>query len=127
MVVLPVEHLSRDPDQEYFADGITENLTTDLSRISGSFVIARNTAFTYKGKSVDVKRLGRDLGVHYALEGSVQRLGDRVQVSVQLIDTESGAHVWADRFETDRRNLVEAQTEHHSPLPRSPHLTLVHR
>jgi TolB-like protein/class 3 adenylate cyclase/Flp pilus assembly protein TadD len=125
IVVLPFENLSRDPDQEYFADGITENLTTDLSRISGSFVIARNTAFTYKGKSVDVKRLGRDLGVHYALEGSVQRLGDRVQVSVQLIDTESGAHVWADRFETDRRNLVEAQSEITGRLARTLNLELV--
>jgi adenylate cyclase len=125
IVVLPLENLSRDPDQEYFADGITENLTTDLSRISGSFVIARNTAFTYKGKSVDVKRLGRDLGVHYVLEGSVQRLGDRVQVSVQLIDTESGAHVWADRFETDRRNLVEAQSEITGRLARTLNLELV--
>ncbi len=125
IVVLPFENLARDSDQEYFADGITENLTTDLSRISGSFVIARNTAFTYKGKSVDVKRLGRDLGVHYALEGSVQRLGDRVQVSVQLIDTESGAHVWADRFETDRRNLVEAQSEITGRLARTLNLELV--
>jgi len=125
IVVLPFENLSRDPEQEYFADGITENLTTDLSRISGSFVIARNTAFTYKGKSVDVKRLGRDLGVHYVLEGSVQRLGDRVQVSVQLIDTESGAHVWADRFETDRRNLVEAQSEISGRLARTLNLELV--
>ncbi len=125
IVVLPLENLSRDPEQEYFADGITENLTTDLSRISGSFVIARNTAFTYKGKSVDVRRLGRDLGVHYVLEGSVQRLGDRVQVSVQLIDTESGAHVWADRFETDRRNLVEAQSEITGRLARTLNLELV--
>ena len=125
VIVLPFENLSRDPDQEYFADGITENLTTDLSRISGSFVIARNTAFTYKGKSVDVKQLGRDLGVHYVLEGSVQRLGDRVQVSVQLIDTESGAHVWADRFETDRRNLVEAQSEITGRLARTLNLELV--
>jgi adenylate cyclase len=125
IVVLPLENLSHDPDQDYFADGITENLTTDLSRISGSFVIARNTAFTYKGKSVDVKRVGRDLGVHYVLEGSVQRLGDRVQVSVQLIDTESGAHVWADRFETDRRNLVEAQSEITGRLARTLNLELV--
>ena len=105
IVVLPFENLSHDPDQDYFADGITEDLTTDLSRISGSFVIARNTAFTYKGIAVDAKQLGRDLGVRYVLEGSVRRLGDQVQVNVQLIDTESGAHVWADRFETDRRNL----------------------
>jgi len=125
IIVLPFENLSRDPDQDYFADGITEDLTTDLSRISGSFVIARNTAFTYKGKSVDVKQLGRDLGVHYVLEGSVRRLGDQVQVNVQLIDTESGAHVWADRFETDRRNLAEAQSEITGRLARTLNLELV--
>ena len=125
IVVLPFENLSHDPDQDYFADGITEDLTTDLSRISGSFVIARNTAFTYKGKSVDVKQLGRDLGVRYVLEGSVQRLGDQVQVAVQLIDAASGAHVWADRFETDRRNLVEAQSEITGRLARTLNLELV--
>jgi adenylate cyclase len=125
IIVLPFENLSRDPDQDYFADGITEDLTTDLSRISGSFVIARNTAFTYKGKSVDVKQLGHDLGVHYVLEGSVRRLGDQVQVNVQLIDTESGAHVWADRFETDRRNLIQAQSEITGRLARTLNLELV--
>jgi adenylate cyclase len=125
IIVLPFENLSHDPDQDYFADGITEDLTTDLSRIQGSFVIARNTAFTYKGISVDVKRLGRDLGVHYVLEGSVRRLGDQVQVNVQLIDTESGAHVWADRFETDRRNLAGAQSEITGRLARTLNLELV--
>jgi TolB-like protein/Flp pilus assembly protein TadD len=109
-VVLPFENLSRDPDQEYFADGITDDLTTDLSRISGSFVIARNTAFTYKGKAVDVKQIGRELGVHYVIEGSVRRAADRVQANVQLIDAETGAHVWADRFDTDRTSLTEAQS-----------------
>src|SRR5579863_8804109 len=125
IVVLPFENLSHDPDQDYFADGITEDLTTDLSRISGSFVIARNTAFTYKGIAVDAKQLGRDLGVHYVLEGSVRRLGDQVQVNVQLIDAESGAHVWADRFDTDRRNLVEAQSEITGRLARTLNLELV--
>jgi adenylate cyclase len=125
IVVLPFENLSHDPDQDYFADGITEDLTTDLSRISGSFVIARNTAFTYKGIAVDAKQLGRDLRVHYVLEGSVRRLGDQVQVNVQLIDAESGAHVWADRFETDRRNLVEAQSEITGRLARTLNLELV--
>jgi adenylate cyclase len=110
-IVLPFENLSRDPDQEYFADGITDDLTTDLSRISGSFVIARNTAFTYKGKPADVKQIGRELGVRYLIEGSVRRLGDQVQVNVQLIDAEAGAHLWADRFDTDRTNLTEAQNE----------------
>jgi len=110
-VVLPFANLSSDAEQEYFADGITDDLTTDLSRISGSFVIARNTAFTYKGKSVDAKQIGRDLGVRYVIEGSVRRSGNQVQVNVQLIDAETGAHLWADRFDTDRTNLTEAQNE----------------
>jgi TolB-like protein/class 3 adenylate cyclase/Flp pilus assembly protein TadD len=124
-VVLPFENLSRDPDQEYFADGITDDLTTDLSPISGSFVIARNTAFTYKGKPTDVKQIGRELGVRYVIEGSARRSGDQVQVNVQLIDAESGSHVWADRFETDRRNLAEAQSEITGRLARSLNLELV--
>jgi len=124
-VVLPFENLSRDPDQEYFADGITDDLTTDLSRISGSFVIARNTAFTYKGKAVDVKQIGRELGIRYVIEGSVRRAGDQVQVNVQLIDAETGAHLWADRFETDRTNLTEAQSEITGRLARSLNVELV--
>jgi adenylate cyclase len=111
IVVLPFANLSNDPDQEYFADGITDDLTTDLSRISDSFVIARTTAFTYKGKPIDVKQIGHELGVRYVLEGSVRRLGEAVQINVQLIDAESGAHVWADRFDTDRTNLAKAQGE----------------
>jgi adenylate cyclase len=110
-VVLPFENLSKDPDQEYFADGITDDLTTDLSRISGSFVIARTTAFSYKGKAVDVKLIGRELGVGYIIEGSVRRADAQVQVNVQLIDAETGAHLWADRFETDRAGLAKAQDE----------------
>src|SRR6202040_2346221 len=97
-VVLPFANLSKDPDQEYFADGITEDLTSGLSRIPGSFVIARTTAFTYKGKSVDVKQIGRELGARYVIEGSARRSGNQVQVNVQLIDAETGAHLWADRF-----------------------------
>src|SRR5215472_6638457 len=92
IVVLPFTNLSSDPDQEYFADGITDDLTTDLSRISGSFVIARNTAFTYKGKPTDLKQIGRELGIRYVIEGSVRRDGDQVRVNAQLIDAESGAH-----------------------------------
>jgi adenylate cyclase len=111
IVVLPLTNLSNDPDQEYFVDGITDDLTTDLSRISGSFVIARNTAFTYKGKPVDAKQIGRELGVRYVLEGSVRRAGDKLQVNVQLIDTTTGAHLWADRFDTERANLGAAQTQ----------------
>ncbi|HTW54224.1 MAG TPA: adenylate/guanylate cyclase domain-containing protein [Stellaceae bacterium] len=125
IIVLPFENLSHDPDQDYFADAITEDLTTDLSRIAGSFVIARNTAFTYKGIAVDVKQLGRDLGVRYALEGSVRRLGDQVQVNVELIDANTGAQVWADRFDTDRRNLAEAQNEITGRLARTLNLELV--
>jgi adenylate cyclase len=125
IVVLPFENLSHDPDQDYFADSITDDLTTDLSRIAGSFVIARNTAFTYKGKSVDVKQLGRELGVRYVLEGSVRRFGEQVQVNVQLIDADSGAHVWADRFDTDRRNLAEAQSEITGRLARTLNLELL--
>jgi adenylate cyclase len=111
IVVLPFSNLSNDPDQEYFVDGITDDLTTDLSRISGSFVIARNTAFTYKGKPVDAKQIGRELGVRYVLEGSVRRAGDKIQANVQLIDATTGGHLWADRFDTERANLAAAQTQ----------------
>src|SRR5262249_5050567 len=100
-----------DPDQEYFADGLTDDLTTDLSRISGSFVIARTTAFTYKGKPIDVKQIGRELGVRYVLEGSVRRTGEQVRVNAQLIDAESGAHLGADQFDTNLANLAKAQSE----------------
>ena len=99
LVVLPFANLGGDPEQEYFVDGVTESLTTDLSRISGSFVIARNTAFTYKGKHVDLKQIGRELNVRYVLEGSVQRSGNRLRVNVQLIDAETGTHLWAERFD----------------------------
>jgi TolB-like protein len=99
IVVLPFANIGGDPEQEYFVDGVTESLTTDLSRISGSFVIGRNTAFTYKGKHVDLKQIGRELNVRYVLEGSVQRSGKRLRVNVQLIDAESGAHLWAERFD----------------------------
>jgi len=109
IVVLPFTNLSDDREQQYFADGITDDLTTDLSRISGSFVIARNAAFTYKGKPVDVKQVGREVGVRYVLEGSVRRTGHQVRVNVQLVDAETGAHLWADRFDIDRVNLPEAQ------------------
>jgi adenylate cyclase len=125
IVVLPFTNLSSDPEQEYFADGITDDLTTDLSRISGSFVIARNTAFTYKGKSVDARQIGRELGVRYVLEGSVRRAGDQVRVNVQLISAESGAHLWADRFDTERANLAEAQDAITGRLARTLNLELV--
>ena len=111
IVVLPFANLSNDPEEDYFADGITDDLTTDLSRIFGSFVIARNTAFTYKGKPVDAKQIGRELGVRYVMQGSTRRTGDRVRVNAQLIDAETGAHIWAERFDTDRANLADAQNE----------------
>ncbi|HET6840010.1 MAG TPA: adenylate/guanylate cyclase domain-containing protein, partial [Bradyrhizobium sp.] len=111
VVVLPFANLSGDPAQDYFADGVTENVTTDLSRIRGSFVIARNTAFTYKGKSIDAKEVGKELGVRYVLEGSVQRDQNRVRVNAQLIDAESGAHMWADRFEADTADLFKLQDQ----------------
>jgi TolB-like protein/class 3 adenylate cyclase len=111
IVVLPFANLGGDPEQEYFVDGVTESLTTDLSRIAGSFVIARNTAFTYKGKHIDVKQIGRELGVRYALEGSVQRSGSRMRVNVQLIDAETGNHVWAERFDKPVADLFDMQDE----------------
>jgi adenylate cyclase len=111
IVVLPFANLSGDPAQDYFADGVTENLTTDLSRIRGSFVIARNTAFTFKGKGLDAKEIGKQLDVRYVLEGSVQRDQNRVRVNAQLIDTQSGAHLWADRFEEDASDLFKLQDQ----------------
>jgi TolB-like protein/Flp pilus assembly protein TadD len=111
IVVLPFANISGDPEQEYFVDGVTETLTTDLSRISGAFVIARNTAFTFKGKAVDVKKLGRELNVRYVLEGSVQRAGNRLRVSVQLVDAETGNHLWAERFDKAIADLFDMQDE----------------
>jgi adenylate cyclase len=111
VVVLPFTNLSGDPSQDYFADGVTENLTTELSRIRDSFVIARNTAFTYKNKSIDAKQIGKELGVRYVLEGSVQRDQNRVRVNAQLVDAESGAHLWADRFEEDTADLFKLQDD----------------
>ena len=111
MVVLPFANLGGGPEQEYFVDGITESLTTDLSRISGVFVIARNTAFAYRGKPVDVRQIGRDLNVRYVLEGSVQRSGERMRVNVQLIEAETGAHLWADRFDKPVAELFGMQDE----------------
>ena len=111
IVVLPFTNLSGDPSQDYFADGITENLTTDLSRIRNSFVIARNTAFTFKGKNIDTKEISKDLGVRYVLEGSVQRDQNRVRVNAQLIDGETGAHLWADRFEENMTDLFKLQDQ----------------
>jgi adenylate cyclase len=111
IVVLPFTNLSNDPEQQYFADGITEDLTTDLSRIAHSFVISRNTAFTYRNKPIDTKQIGRELGVRYVLEGSVRRSGSRVLVSAQLIDAATDAHLWADRFDSNTVDLFALQNE----------------
>jgi class 3 adenylate cyclase/TolB-like protein len=111
LVILPFINLGGDPTQDYLANAITEELTTGLSRISGSFVIARTTAFTYKGKPIDARQIGRDLGVHYILEGSTQPSGSRVRTNAQLISAETGAHLWADRFDADRADLLQMQDE----------------
>src|SRR5208282_1043899 len=111
IVVLPFANFGGNPEQEHFVDGVTESLTTDLCRLSGATVIARNTAFTYKGKHIDVKQIGRDLNIRYALEGSVQRSGNRFRVNVQLIDTETGNHLWAERFDKPVADLFDMQDE----------------
>jgi TolB-like protein len=111
IVVLPFTNLNNDPDQQYFPDGITEDLTTDLSRIANMFVISRNTAFTYQGKRVDTKQIGRELGVRYVLEGSVQRSVNHVRVNAQLINAETDAHLWAERFDGDTNDLFALQEE----------------
>ena len=111
IVVLPFANIGGDPEQDYFIDGVTESLTTDLSRISGAFVIARNTAFAYRGKPIDVRQIGRDLNIRYVLEGSVQRAGARMRVNVQLVDAESGNHLWAERFDKPVADLFDLQDE----------------
>jgi TolB-like protein/class 3 adenylate cyclase len=111
LVVLPFANIGGDPEQEHFADGVTESLTTDLSRIRNALVIARNTAFTYKGKPFNVKTIGRELNVRFVLEGSVQRAGKRMRVNVQLIDAETGNHLWAERFDKPVADLFDMQDE----------------
>jgi adenylate cyclase len=111
IVVLPFANRSGDPEQQYFADGITEDLTTDLSRIVHMLVISRNTAFTYKDKPINAKQIGRELGVRYILEGSVQRSGNEIRVNAQLVDAETDTHLWAERFDRDMRDLFALQNE----------------
>jgi TolB-like protein/class 3 adenylate cyclase/Flp pilus assembly protein TadD len=111
IAVLAFNNMSGDPEQEYFSDGISEDIITDLSKLSEIHVIARNSTFTYKGKPVDVKQVGRDLGVHYVLEGSVRKAGNRVRVTGQLIDVASGAHIWAERFDRDLTDIFAVQDE----------------
>jgi adenylate cyclase len=111
LVVLPFANLSGDPAKDYLADALTDELTTALAHIRDSFIIARNTAFTYKGKPVDAKAIGKDLGVRYVLEGSVQPSGNQVRVNAQLIDADNGAHLWAEQFDTPRADLLQMQDE----------------
>jgi TolB-like protein/class 3 adenylate cyclase len=111
IAVLPFTNMSDDPKQEYFVDGMSEDLITDLSKISGLFVIARNSSFTYKGKEVDVKQVSRELGVKYILEGSVRRAGDQVRINAQLIDATTGGHLWAERYDGGMRNVFSLQDE----------------
>ena len=111
IAVLPFQNLSGDPEQEYFTDGMVDDITTGLSRIKWLFVIARNSTFTYKGRAVDVKQVGRELGVRYVLEGSVRKAADRVRITAQLIDTATGAHVWAERYDRKSDDIFALQDE----------------
>ena len=124
IVVLPFANLGNDPEQQYFADGITDDLTTDLSRIAHAFVISRNTAFTYRNKAVTTKQIGRELGVRHVLEGSVRRSGNQVRVNVQLIDAETSAHLWAERFDSDLGDLFVLQNAITSRLANALNLRL---
>jgi adenylate cyclase len=111
IVVLPFTNLGNDPEQQYFADGITEDLTTDLSRLAGMVVISRTTAFTYRNKSIDIRQIGRELKVRYVLEGSIRRSGDRIRCNAQLIDAETDSHIWAERFDLLAQDLLWLQDE----------------
>jgi adenylate cyclase len=109
IAVLPFTNMSGDPEQDYFADGVVEDIITALSRFPNLFVIARNSSFTYKSRAVDVKQVGRELGVRYVLEGSVRKAGNRVRITGQLVDASTGLHLWADRFESALDAIFEVQ------------------
>ena len=111
IAVLPFQNMSGDPEQEYFADGMVEDIITALSRFKSLFVIARNSSFTYKGKAVDIKQVGRELGVRYVLEGSVRKAGNRVRITGQLIEAATGAHIWADRFDGALEDVFDLQDQ----------------
>ena len=111
IIVLPFDNMSRDPEQEYFSDGISEDIITDLSKASGLFVIARNSAFAYKDKDFKVPDICRELGVRFALEGSVRKAGNRVRITAQLIDGSSGGHLWAERYDRDLTDIFEVQDD----------------
>ena len=109
--MLPFDNMSGDPEQGYFADGITEDIITDLSKVSGLFVIARNSSFAYKGKSPDVRKVSRELGVRYVLEGSVRRAASRIRINAQMIDGTTGGHLWAERYDRDLEDIFAVQDE----------------
>jgi adenylate cyclase len=109
--VLPFTNMSGDPEQEYFSDGISEDIITDLSKIAGLMVIARNSSFAYKGRSIDVRAVGRDLGVRSVLEGSIRRASNRVRITAQLVDATTGAHLWADRYDRDLTDIFAVQDD----------------
>ena len=111
IVILPFDNMSGDPDQEYFSDGITEDITTELSRFDELFVIARNTAFTYKDQNLNVGEVARELGVHFVLEGSVRKAGNRVRINVQLIDGQNGNHLWAERYDGSIEEMFDLQDQ----------------
>ena len=111
IAVLPFDNMSGDPEQGYFADGITEDIITDLSKVSGLFVIARNSSFAYKGKAPDIRSVSRELGVRYVLEGSVRRAANRIRINAQMIDGTTGGHVWAERYDRDIADIFEVQDE----------------
>jgi adenylate cyclase len=125
LVVLPLANLNNDPEQDYFADGITTDLTTDLAQMPGAFVIGRGTAFTYKNKQIDFRTLGKDLGIRWAVQGAVRRNGDQVRVNVSLTDIASGRDVWSDRFDGDRTNLAALQDQITARLARSLNIELI--
>ena len=125
LVVLPFANLNNDPEQDYFADGVTTDLTTDIAQIPGAFVIGRGTAFTYKNKQVDLKTLGKELGIRWAVQGAVQRAGGQVRMNVSLSDLSTGRDVWSDRFDGDRTNLAALQEQVTARLARSLNVQLV--
>jgi adenylate cyclase len=126
IAVLPFTNMSGDAEQEYFSDGMTEDLITDLSKISALFVIARNSSFAYKGRAVKVEEIGRDLGVRFVLEGSIRKSGNRVRITAQLIDAESGGHLWAERFDGDLTDIFATQDEVVEKIVRALAVTLTH-
>src|SRR5439155_3929722 len=111
ILVLPFINMSNDPEQEYFSDGITEDITTDLSKLSNLFIISRNSAFTYKGKATKIRDISREMGVRYVLEGSVRKAGERVRISAQLVDATTDHHLWAERYDRPLTDIFAVQDE----------------